>query len=122
LIGFLLRSMRWFEKLLKSRLLYATKDAITEHEITISISAALDDRFGDRLAIETVPGVYKTVEEFNGACDEELRKLTGGLYNFIVLPLEDAVGFSNVLSRFIAELGREVPTSDPEVLVEEAVG
>ncbi|MFP3952219.1 MAG: hypothetical protein ACLFVP_08805 [Candidatus Bathyarchaeia archaeon] len=106
-----MRSMIWSEKLLRSRLFYAKKNGIAEHEVTINISVALDDGQGDRLAIEMVQGVYTNIYEFNKTCDKELKRLRGGLYNLLVLPLKEAVDLSQALSEIIADIEQKVPPS-----------
>jgi len=99
--------MKWVERIFNARALHQTRDAVTEEPITMAFTAALDEDYGGRVAIETVPGSYASIREFDEASDRAAEKKDSELYSLIVLPLAEAEAFAEALREFLGSLDVE---------------
>ena len=98
--------MRWVETIFNARVLHRTRDAVTEEPVTMAFTAALDEAYGSRVAIETIPGHYASVREYDEA-SEEAGKEDSEFYSLIVLPLAEAEAFAGALRGFLGSLDVE---------------
>lgn len=91
----------WGEEGFNIQALHETKDAVTMEPLTVSFMAALGHEYGDRVAVMTLPGVHKTIEEFTRAYEERKHMQIERGCSFLVLPLHEAYAYVEALTGFL---------------------